>query len=639
MNKIPKIIHYCWFGGNQLPELAEKCIQSWKQHCPDYKIIRWDESNFNLNCNRYVKEAYEAKKWAFVTDYVRLFALYHHGGIYMDTDVEVLKPLDKFLEHRAFTGCENEEMCVTGTMAAEKGHKWLEDLLNYYKDKKFILWDGSLNTKTNTKIITETTICKYGWIPKNEYQVLKEGLHIYPFDYFCAKDWNDGQVYITDRTYTVHHFSGSWHSEKEKKEHKKQVKFINFFGKQLGLFAYNIDFYIRKYGFTDIVKKIVYKLENIINKKTLSIFKTVVPTKSNYIFFESEGDFCDNARALYQYMIEKNFNNKYKIVWKVSDSNLFKEKYNVKNVKFVSNNGFFNGLILNYYIAKCKYFFFTHPHWLKNWKKDQVVVHLSHGIPIKGSSGVDLSNTFDYILCSSERTKEWNCKFWGAKHNQNIVLGAPRNDLLFENKNVISLLLGSNEYDKVILCMPTFKQSKYWEDSDEVIPYAIQGIKNEEELKSLNNYLESNNSILLVKIHHLQKTDILTKVKLSNIIYIEDKDLMGKDIQLYNLIGEVDALLTDYSSVYLDYILLDRPIGFLHADIHSYIKGRGFLVYNYLDFMPGDKIYTVDDLFAFISKVKNGIDEYKIERKNVNEVVNTFRDNKNCERGFEYFIK
>jgi mannosyltransferase OCH1-like enzyme len=183
-------------------------------------LVLWNEDNFNINSNQYVKEAYEANKYAFVTDYVRLYALYHQGGVYMDTDVEVLKSLDKFLEHRAFTGCENEEMCVTGIMAAEKGHKWIEDLLYDYNDKKFILPNGSYNKTPNTKIITEITINKFGWKPQNEHQVLKEGLNIYPFDFFCAKDWKTGEIYSNNNTYTIHHFSGSWYTKTDKFKNK-----------------------------------------------------------------------------------------------------------------------------------------------------------------------------------------------------------------------------------------------------------------------------------------------------------------------------------------------------------------------------------------------------------------------------------
>lgn len=213
---IPKKIHYCWFGRGKMPELAIKCINSWKKHLSDYELILWNEDNFDITCNPFVKEAYEAKKYAFVTDYVRLYALYHHGGIYMDTDVEVLKPLDEFLKHRAFTGCENKNMCVTGTMGAEAKHPWIDLLLDNYTNKKFVLGDGRLNIQPNTQIITEITINKFSWSNENTYQVLKEDLNIYPFDYFCAKNWRDGKVYITDNTVTVHHFSGSWHTKTDK---------------------------------------------------------------------------------------------------------------------------------------------------------------------------------------------------------------------------------------------------------------------------------------------------------------------------------------------------------------------------------------------------------------------------------------
>jgi len=213
---IPKKIHYCWFGRGEMPKLVIKCINSWKRYLPDYELILWNEDNFDISCNQYVKEAYESKKYAFVTDYVRLYTLYFYGGIYMDTDVEVLKPLDKFLEHRAFTGCENKEFCVTGIMAAEKGHKWIEALLNDYNDKKFILPDGSYNKTPNTHLITKITIEKYGWEPKNEHQILKEGLNIYPFEVFCAKDWKTGKIMSSGNTYTIHHFSGSWHTRTDK---------------------------------------------------------------------------------------------------------------------------------------------------------------------------------------------------------------------------------------------------------------------------------------------------------------------------------------------------------------------------------------------------------------------------------------
>lgn len=210
MPMIPKKVHYCWFGSSEMPQLSIKCIYSWIKHLPDYELVRWNEDNFDVNSNQYVKEAYEAKKYAFVADYVRLYTLYHHGGIYMDTDVEVLKPLGEFLTHRAFIGCENGNFLNTGTIGSEKGHIWIEQALDDYKNKRFILPNSNLNTKTITQSITEITMDKFGWLPKNEYQVLSEGLNIYPFEFFCAKDWNTGKIHVTNETYTIHHFSGSW---------------------------------------------------------------------------------------------------------------------------------------------------------------------------------------------------------------------------------------------------------------------------------------------------------------------------------------------------------------------------------------------------------------------------------------------
>lgn len=126
-NQIPKIIHYCWFGGNNKPKSVRTCIDSWKLHCPDYEIIEWNESNFDINSNLYTKQAYDSKKWAFVTDFVRLKVLYDNGGIYMDTDIEVLKPLDIFLYHEAFSGFEWVDRIPTGIIGAKKHNEWIKN--------------------------------------------------------------------------------------------------------------------------------------------------------------------------------------------------------------------------------------------------------------------------------------------------------------------------------------------------------------------------------------------------------------------------------------------------------------------------------------------------------------------------------
>ena len=211
---IPKIIHYCWFGRGPMPELALKCIDSWHKFMPDYEYTLWNEDNFDIHCNAYVREAYKARKFAFVTDYVRLFALYTEGGIYMDTDVEVLKPYDDLLNLPAFTGYEGSKYLppVTGTMASEAGGKWVREQLASYDDAHFLKPDGSLDLTTNTARISG--IMKAGgFIQDGKKQVYKD-MHVFPVEYFCPRQ-TTGEILITSNTYCDHHFMGTWGETKK----------------------------------------------------------------------------------------------------------------------------------------------------------------------------------------------------------------------------------------------------------------------------------------------------------------------------------------------------------------------------------------------------------------------------------------
>lgn len=210
---IPKIIHYCWFGRGEMPELAVKCIASWHKFMPDYEYKLWNEDNFDVTSVPYVKKAYESRKFAFVTDYVRLYALYTEGGIYMDTDVEILKPLDDLLELTAFTGYEGSKTKppVTGIMASEAGGEWVKEQLDSYEGAHFIQQDGSLDLTTNTIRISRI-MRENGFVQNGQYQVYKD-LHVFPVEYFCPRQ-TTGEFLLTDNTYCDHHFMRTWNDNK-----------------------------------------------------------------------------------------------------------------------------------------------------------------------------------------------------------------------------------------------------------------------------------------------------------------------------------------------------------------------------------------------------------------------------------------
>jgi len=207
---IPKIIHYCWFGGNPLPDDVKQYIVTWRKFCSDYEIIEWNESNFDVTQNEYCKEAYEAKKWAFVTDYVRLKVLYEYGGIYMDTDVEVVKSLDSLLTYNALSGYESPSRIPTGTMGACRDNEWIGILLQDYNHRHFIKSDGSFNLMTNVEVITQLTTERYGIHLDGNKIEFGNHMVLLPFDYLCAKDLKTSEIRKTSNTYTIHHFMGSW---------------------------------------------------------------------------------------------------------------------------------------------------------------------------------------------------------------------------------------------------------------------------------------------------------------------------------------------------------------------------------------------------------------------------------------------
>ncbi|OAS85135.1 glycosyl transferase [Metabacillus litoralis] len=208
-NTIPKIIHYCWFGRKEKPDIIKMCIKSWKKKLPEYEIREWNEQSFDINSQAYVKEAFESGKFAFVSDYVRVYALYHVGGIYLDTDVEVFKSFNDLLHHESFWGFEQENYIATSTIGAKKGNSLIKQFLDSYKDKNFLKKDGSLDELTNVAIVTEI-LANRGLKINGQYQILIGLGTFYPQTYFSPYDYINCRNFITEDSYAMHHFYKSW---------------------------------------------------------------------------------------------------------------------------------------------------------------------------------------------------------------------------------------------------------------------------------------------------------------------------------------------------------------------------------------------------------------------------------------------
>lgn len=225
---IPKILHYCWFGGGEMRKIEKKCIKTWDKRLNDFQWMRWDESNFDVHCNQYVSEAYKSQRYMYVSDYARLLALYEYGGLYLDTDCRVKKSFAPLMEQTAFTGigCDNKELAAH-LLAFEPKHPFIKECLDSYRGNSFIKDDGSYDT-CSINIRMTKLLEKYGYIPNGQEQVI-EGIHIYPMTYFCP--WSLCLPEVKDceskDTYCIH----VWKSKEFKHEHRWYIKL----GRKIGL--------------------------------------------------------------------------------------------------------------------------------------------------------------------------------------------------------------------------------------------------------------------------------------------------------------------------------------------------------------------------------------------------------------------
>lgn len=344
-------------------------------------------------------------------------------------------------------------------------------------------------------------------------------------------------------------------------------------------------------------------------------------------------DFTDNARALFEYLIEKGYNQEYQIIWAVSEKNKLKQK-KYKNVIFVTaeNRHGWTSARAFYYGNTAKYFFYTNntADLTRYHCKGQITVNLWHGCGYKGAirnnTEIPQSHTmemFDYVLVPGPVFVQTKSLYWGCDKSKILPLGYPRYDWMLDKSNDRSRMLEKlfqwkDTGGKVVIWMPTFRKSSltgYAENTIE-LPYDLPGVDSSADLADINQFCMESNLLLIIKKHPLQTRWKETHI-FSNICYVSDEMLRKNEVQLYGLVGVCDALISDYSSIAIDYLLLNRPIGFVLADYDDYAKTRGFVFEDPLKYMPGEKIYNSEDIKKFLKHVSSNEDVWKKAREDL----------------------
>ncbi len=362
----------------------------------------------------------------------------------------------------------------------------------------------------------------------------------------------------------------------------------------------------------------------------LSAANKLIPKNPNKVVFYSNMGFRDNAKAIYDYMVSRDCS-QYQIICAINDWEDFASRPHLDNVRFVSPKAG----VKHFFTAK--YFFFSFGKYPIKPSSKQVVINTTHGSPLKkiGNFLDDRDyNFFTYVLAASDFFAPIIQKSFGCRREQVKICGHPRNDALFVKNDALKQLGFEEGYDKVILWLPTFRQSDFLGQDD---IKATEGtglpiLSNRKDMERVNERLKEQNCLMIAKIHPAQDLNLIDTKGFSNIKIVTNSRMQATQCNLYELLSHADALITDYSSVYFDYLLLDRPIGFTVDDMEEYQKNRGFVVDDPRELMPGNFINTPEEFLAFVDHLLNGRDDYKEKRQKVNRLVNKYEGGKDCER-------
>ena len=355
---------------------------------------------------------------------------------------------------------------------------------------------------------------------------------------------------------------------------------------------------------------------------------------------ESNPDFTDNTKKVYEKLLENKVNEDYKIVWFVDDYKKFnhiKEK-NVKFINIIPGKNIINILKKTYYLCSAKIIIDSNK-YINKVKKEQIRFHLCHGTPIKKVD--DYSGSIgeaDFILEIGDYFKKENSRIFKKNENIFLDLGFPRNDDLFSNIKVLKDYK-SKINNKIVVWLPTYRNHKNHKCSkDMILKYGLPCLNSKKEVLKFDKVLRDNNITVFIKLHPAQDNKLLESFNCENFKLITDSDLKENNINLYQLLSISDALITDYSSIYYDYLLTKRPIILAISDIEIYNKNVGFFD-DYYKVIKGDFAYKVDDLCECMKNLAKGIDKLKAERVKCLKLYHKYYDNKSAERVYEFIKK
>ncbi|MDO5134597.1 MAG: CDP-glycerol glycerophosphotransferase family protein [Eubacteriales bacterium] len=364
----------------------------------------------------------------------------------------------------------------------------------------------------------------------------------------------------------------------------------------------------------------------------------------NRILFETNDDFTDNSRALFDYMLEKGYQEKYELIWLVHQPEKYKE-FETKNVRFVQNFKKDSG-VRRAEAYECaltsKYIFYTQAfNWIGMSRRGQVFVNLWHGCGYKANKN-NRKVFFDYCLVPGDIFIETKKEFFGCSSKKLLPIGYPRYDMMLAGSDKARAyrerLLSETKSTHLVLWMPTYRHATSQRLNEETLnnEFNIPIVDDREKLLRLNDFCREQGILLVIKKHYLQIPYDFGENVLTNIIYVENGDLDREGVQLYQFINCSDALISDYSSVAIDYLLLDRPLAFTLDDYDAYTQSRGWVFEDPLEYMPGAHVYSMEEFCAFLLDVKEGRDDYGEKRAKVRAKTHNVCENY-CQRVLDYF--